>query len=202
MRTFALTGNIAAGKSTVAALFAKWGAPLIDADALSRAAVAPGRPALAAIAARWGRQVIADDGSLDRAALRHIVFAEPAERAALDAIVHPEVGRLRTEAIADARARGVPYVVCDIPLLFETGLDRGMDGIVLVDAPVVVRRERLLRDRALSGAEADAMIAAQWPSEAKRGRADWVIDNAGSLAELEARAREVFNALQSRSVSP
>lgn len=202
MRVFALTGNIASGKSSVARLFADCGATIIDADLLARAAVAPGAPALAAIAARWGPSVLAADGSLDRAALRHIVFASPAERAALDAIVHPEVARLRLAAVADARDRGLPYVICDIPLLFETGLDAGMDAIVLVDAPESIRRERLMRDRALSAAEADAMLAAQWPVERKRAKADWVIDNAGTREELAARAHEVFNALRSRSVSP
>ncbi len=195
MRVIGLTGNIAAGKSSVARLFAAWGATLVDADALAREVVRPGSDVLAAIVGRWGAAVTQPDGALDRAALRRIVFADPAERAALDAMVHPAVGRLRDAAVAAARARGDRLVVCDIPLLFEAGLEGTVDAIVLVDAPRAVRRARLLRDRDLTPAEADAMLDAQWPSDAKRTRADWVIDNDGAPAQLERRARTVFDAL-------
>jgi dephospho-CoA kinase len=195
MQVIGLTGNIAAGKSTVARLFAAWGATLIDADQLARDAVAPGSPALDAIVARWGAAMRQPDGTLDRAALRRLVFADPVQRAALDAMVHPAVGRLRDAAVAAARARGVRLVICDIPRLFEAGLEGTVDGIVLVDAPRALRHTRLVRERALSPSEADAMIDAQWPSDGKRARAQWVIDNAGTPGELETRARTVFDAL-------
>ncbi|MHB0964647.1 MAG: dephospho-CoA kinase [Gemmatimonadaceae bacterium] len=199
MLVIGLTGNIAAGKSSVARHFAEWGAMLIDADALARKAVAPGTPALRAIKARWGASVLGPDGMLDRAALRRIVFADAAERAALDAMVHPEVARLRAAAVVAARAREEKLVVCDIPLLFEAGLTDTVDAIVLVDAPRAVRLHRLRRDRGLDEAEAAAMIDAQWPSEPKRSRAEWVIENDGTTAELEARSRTVFNALTTRA---
>lgn len=201
MLVIALTGNIAAGKSSVARHFAAWGATVIDADALAREAVAPGTDALRAIAARWGPAVLQADGTLDRAALRAVVFADAAERAALDAILHPEVGRRRAAALAAARARGERLVICDIPLLFEAGLGGTVDGVVLVDAPAALRRERLLRERGLSPAQADAMIAAQWPSERKRPLADWIIDNTGSFADLAARAHGVFDTLAARARS-
>ncbi len=201
MLVIGLTGNIGAGKSAVARHFASWGAVLIDADALARDAVARGTPAFAAIAARWGAAVIAPDGTLDRPALRRVVFANAAERAALDAIVHPEVARRRGSAIEQAAARGDQLVVCDIPLLFEADLADTVDAIVLVDAPRDVRLARLVRDRGLSDPDAAAMADAQWPSEAKRARADWVIDNDGTPAALELRARTVFNALRDRAVS-
>ena len=191
-----LTGNIASGKSAVAAQLASLGALIIDADILAREAVEPGRPALAAIETRWGRGVLRRDGSLDRAALRRIVFADPAERAALDAIVHPAVARLRHAAVETARRRGEPLVVCDIPLLFEAGLEGTVDRIVLVDAPAEARRERIVRDRGLSPEEADSMIAAQMPSEAKRARAHYVIDNDGALEELEARVDALWEWMQ------
>jgi len=199
MLLIGLTGNIAAGKSSVARRLAAWGATLVDADALAREAVAPGTPALRAIAARWEDRVLAADGSLDRAALRRIAFGDAAERAALDAIVHPEVGRLRAAAVAAAAARGDRLVVCDIPLLFEAGLTDTVEAIVLVDAPRDQRLARLLRDRHLAADEAVAMMDAQWPSERKRPRADWVIDNDGTLADLEARSRVVFDALMARA---
>lgn len=201
MHIVGLTGNIAAGKSAVAARLAALGAPVIDADLLARAAVEPGTPALAAIAARWGAGVLAPDGRLDRAALRRIVFADPSERRALDAIVHPEVARLRDAAVAAERARGATIVVCDIPLLFEAGLEDSVDTIVLVDAPAATRRARLVRDRGLTPADADAMIAAQLPAASKRGRAHFVIDNDGTRAELDARVDALWAALRARAAS-
>lgn len=187
MLVVGLTGNIAAGKSAVAARLASHGVPVIDADRLARDAVAPGTPALRAIAARWGAGILAPDGSLDRAALRRIVFGDAAERRALDAIVHPEVARLRDAAVEAERTRGAALVVCDIPLLFEVGLEGAMDRIVLVDAPVDVRRERLVRDRGLAPAEADAMIAAQLPAGRKRAAAHHVLENDGTRAALDAQ---------------
>ena len=191
-----LTGNIAAGKSTVAALLAERGATIIDADVLAREAVEPGTPALRAIVARWGTAILGADGALDRAALRHVVFDRPDELEALNAIVHPEVSRLRDAAIAASRARGDRVVVCDIPLLFERRLVEQFDRILLVDAPRPVRLERLIRERGLSQEEAVQMIAAQMPAELKRARADFVIENAGTREQLAARVRDVWDALR------
>lgn len=190
-----LTGNIASGKSTVARLFSEYGATIIDADLLARDAVEPGTQALQRIRERWGYDILTADGSLDRAALRHEVFADPEELEALNAIVHPEVERMRREAIEAARARGDRIVVCDIPLLFEKGLAGHFDRLVLVDAPRDMRLDRLMRERNLPTAEAMAMIAAQMPAELKRARADIVIDNEGSLEALASRAAEAWNAL-------
>lgn len=195
MMMIGLTGNIASGKSTVAHLFAARGATIVDADALSRRAVGPGTPALRSIVARWGTGVLSPDGSLDRAALRHVVFDRPDELEALNAIVHPEVGRLRDEEIAEASARGDRVVVCDIPLLFERRLADSFTRIVLVDAPRPIRLERLMRDRGLSQEEAVQMIAAQMPAELKRARADFVIENAGTREQLADRVREVWDAI-------
>jgi dephospho-CoA kinase len=191
-----LTGNIASGKSTVARRFAELGATVIDADVLARQAVATGTPAYRAIVDRWGGDVLAADGSLDRASLRQRVFAETEELDALNAIVHPEVARLRDELVEEARARGDTIVVCDIPLLFERKLADEFDRIVLVDAPRPMRLERLVRDRGLDATEAMNMIAAQMPAELKRARADYIIDNTGSLDELARRADLVWQKLE------
>lgn len=190
-----LTGNIAAGKSAVAERLAAFGATVIDADVLAREAVRPGTRALRRIVDRWGVAVLDTDGALDRAALRRIVFADAAERAALDAIVHPEVARLREAHVADARARGDRLVICDIPLLFETGLESRMDQVVLVDAPAELRLARLVRDRGLSESEAAAMMAAQMPAERKRRGAHHIIENDGTLAELDAKVAALHRAL-------
>ena len=190
-----LTGNIASGKSTVVSMLAARGATVIDADVLARQAVAPGTPGFSKVVEHFGHGIVAADGSIDRTTLRHRVFHNAMERDVLNAIVHPEVGRLRDQQFADASARGEPIVISDIPLLFEVGLEHAFDGIVLVDAPDAVRRARLTTDRGLSAEAADAMMAAQWPSDRKRGGARWVIDNSGTRAQLEARVDSVWHAI-------
>ncbi len=196
MRQLALTGNIASGKSTVATMLAERGATIIDADLLAREAVAPGTRELEQLVDRFGDRVLQADGSLDRAALRQRVFSDPVARDALNAIVHPAVGRLRERRLADARARGDAIVISDIPLLFEVGLEHEFDGVILVDAPTPLRLERLIRDRGLSADQAQAMIDAQWPSERKRAGATWIIDNDGSRAQLASRVAELWQTLQ------
>lgn len=199
MLSVALTGNIAAGKSTVLELFRRWGASVIDADALAREAQAPGGPVLAAIVERFGAEVLLPDGSLDRAALRARVMGDDAARAALNALVHPTVRRRREELLEAARQRGDRMVVSDIPLLFEVLDPDRFDAVVLVDAPPEVRRTRLETQRGLSREEAARMLAAQLPSEPKRRRSHFVIDNDGTLEGLERRARAVFEALERRA---
>jgi len=191
-----LTGNIASGKSTVAARFVELAATLIDADRLARQAVEVGTPAYQAIVRRWGSGVVAPDGTLERGALRHRVFEDAHELEELNAIVHPEVSRLRDDEIGAARARGDRLVVCDIPLLFERRLAEMFDRIVLVDAPRPVRLERLTRERDLSETEAMNMIAAQMPAELKRARADYIIENDGSVEQLVRRTDDVYAALE------
>ena len=195
-----LTGNIASGKSTVSRLLAAHGATIIDADLLARDAVLVGTPAHAKIVERWGRDVLAADSSLDRAALRARVFHDPDELEALNAIVHPEVARLRDEAVAAAHERGDQIVVQDIPLLFERNLADDFDVVVLVDAPRAVRLERLVRDRDLREEDAMAMIAAQMPAELKRARADVVIDNDDTPAALAERVTALWSSFQQRAM--
>jgi dephospho-CoA kinase len=199
MLTIGLTGNIGSGKSSVARVWKALGATVVEADELARRAVAPGTPGLARVVERWGEDVLRPDGSLDRAALRDVVFRDEGERRRLERIVHPEVNRLRGEAFGEAERRGESLVVADIPLLFEVGGEGDFDVVVLVDAPKEVRLERLVRDRGLDADEARRMIDAQMPAERKRGEADIVIENAGSLAELDERARIVWEKLLARA---
>ena len=199
MLNVALTGNIAAGKSTVAELFRGWGAVLIDADRLVRDAEAPGSPVLHLIAARFGVDLIGPAGQLDRAALRRRVMGDPAARAELERIVHPDVGRRREALLTEARARGARIAVSDIPLLFEALDPSAFDAVVLVDAPEPVRRARLLAARGLSEEDADRMLAAQMPSAEKRARSTYVIDNDADRPTLERRAAEVWQALLARA---
>jgi dephospho-CoA kinase len=196
MLLIGLTGNIASGKSEVAKMLAERGATVIDADVLSREAVRPDTQALKDIVKRWGKDVIKPDGSLDRKALRQIVFADQDELDALNRIVHPGVTRLRDREIALAKERGDPIVVCVIPLLFERNLVEEYDCIVLVDAPRPVRLERLVATRGLEETDAMNMIASQMPAELKRARADYCIDNNGSLEDLEQDVDALWSSLQ------
>jgi dephospho-CoA kinase len=194
-----LTGNIGSGKSTVAQLLSERGATIVDADVLARRAVEQGTTAYRGIVERWGTSILAPDGGVDRAALRRIVFSEPTELEQLNALVHPEVERMRVALVEQARQRGDRLVVCDIPLMFERKLTDDFDCIVLVDAPRPVRLERLVRERGLRETEAMAMIVAQMPAELKRARADFVIDNEGTLTQLDERVTEVWSALQAEA---
>ena len=197
MLNVALTGNAAAGKSTVARWFQEWGATLIDADALVREVERPGSPTLTEIARRFGAEVLLPDGSLDRARLRRLILQHPAQRAALNAIVHPAVQARRAALVRQAAARGDRVVVHDIPLLFEVLDPAEFDLVLLVDAPDAVRRARL-RERGLSDDEVDRLFAAQLPAAGKRPRSDIVLDNLGSLHDLEQAARNAWETIKKR----
>ena len=162
---------------------------------LARRAVETGTPAFDKIVRRWGPDILSPDGHLDRGALRRIVFADHDQLEELNQIVHPEVERLRARLAEQARKRGDRVVVCDIPLLFERHMTDRFDRIVLVDASRAVRLERLVKERGLRETEAMDMIAAQMPAELKRARADFVIDNDGTLTQLERRVNDVWLAL-------
>jgi dephospho-CoA kinase len=191
-----LTGNIASGKSEVARMLADRGATVIDADLLAREAVEPDTQAFRDIMKRWGKDILNDDGGLDRAALRRIVFGDQSELDALNRIVHPGVTRLRDREIALARERGDPMVICVIPLLFERNIVDEFDAIVLVDAPRPLRLERLVATRGMEATEAMNMIASQMPAELKRARADYVIENNDSLQDLERDVNALWSSLQ------
>ncbi len=198
MLNIALTGNIAAGKSTVVDLFRRWGATVIDADQLVRKAQKPGTEVMQAIAFRFGRDVILPGGELDRKALRGKVMGDDAALADLNAIVHPAVQRERNRLLALARQRGDRIAINDIPLLFEAADPAEFDAIILVDAPEAIRFERLVQSRGMTEAAAMAAIRAQQKPEAKRPLSDFIIENGGSLAQLEERARAVWGELERR----
>ena len=197
-----LTGNIGSGKSTVAQMLSERGATIIDADVLARRAVELGTPAFGKIVARWGSSILAPDGHLDRAALRRVVFGDHTKLEELNQIVHPEVERLRGRLIDQAKRRGDRVVVCDIPLLFERHMTDRFDRIVLVDSHRAVRLERLVKERGLRETEAMDMIAAQMPAELKRARADFIIENDGTFAQLERRVNDVWTALSRDAAGP
>ena len=186
MLRIGLTGGIGSGKSTVAARLAELGAVVIDSDQLAREVVEPGSPGLARVVERFGSGVLAPDGSLDRPGLGRLVFGDPAALADLNAIVHPLV-RARSEALtAEAAGAGAAVVVHDVPLLVENKLAAGYDRVVVVEAPLPLRLQRLA-GRGLDPDTARARIAAQASDEERRAVADIVLDNSGSVEELRAQ---------------
>lgn len=194
MMRVGLTGGIGAGKSEVARRLAALGAVVVDADVAARAVVAPGTEGLERVVAAFGPSVRQPDGSLDREALGEIVFAEPDRRAELNAIVHPLAGAWMLAAEEAAVAAGGPdiVVVHDVPLLAENGLAGMYDKVVVVDVPAELQLERLVLDRGMTSAGARARIAAQATREQRLAVADLVIDNSGTLAELDQQVAKVW----------
>lgn len=177
-----LTGGIGSGKSTVADLFAERGASIVDTDRIAHALTAPGGAAMPAIGAAFGAALLAGDGSLARSAMRRLVFAEPAQRQRLEAILHPLI---REQARAECAAAAGDYALLVVPLLAETGALRSlMRRVLVIDCDPAVQRERVMRRSGLAAAEAEAIIAAQASREARLALADDVIVNDGELSEL------------------
>lgn len=199
MLSVGLTGNVASGKSRVAELWAARGVPVVSADELARQVVAPGTPGLADVRRVFGDAVVAPDGSLDRAALRRIVFDDDEARRRLEGLLHPRIAALRDAWTAERRREGATLAVAEIPLLFEVGLAGDFDVTVLVDAPDEERLRRLTEDRGLAEAEARAIMAAQMDPREKRRLADVVLPNDGTLEELETRADAVLDDLRHRA---
>ncbi len=194
-----LTGNVGAGKSTTVSLFASWGATIIDTDVLAREVVTLGSPALARIRELWGDAVIGADGELDRAAMRQIVFSDPEARKRLEAILHPAIRERSRELFVEAEARGDRIAIGVVPLLFETGLEVEYDVVLLIDAPLEQRIERLVNKRGLGADEARAIADAQMPAHEKRARADFIIDNGSDITSLERRAWETWKEIEKLS---
>lgn len=192
MRLLGLTGGIATGKSTFAEALRARGVPVVDADALARAAVAPGAPALAEIARTFGPGVLTPDGGLDRKKMAAIVFSDPDARRRLEAITHPAVRRAMADETARLAAAGHDLAFYDTPLLFEVGLDAAVDAVVVVWAPPAVQRARLASRDGLGPAEADARLAAQLPVDEKAARADFVVENVGARDELGPKAERLL----------
>ena len=192
MRVVGLTGGIASGKSTFAAALRARGVPVVDADALAKAAVAPGTAALAEIARTFGPGVLGPDGALDRKKMAALVFSDPEARRRLEAITHPAVRAAMIEETRRLADAGHDLAFYDTPLLYEVGLDRVLDCVVVVWAPPAVQRARIVARDGLSPAEADARIAAQLPIDEKAARADLVVENLGDPGELAGKAERLL----------
>lgn len=199
MPLIALTGGIAAGKSTVAERLAELGAVIVDADQVVRDVQGPGSPVLQRIVAEFGDGILSADGSLNRAALGSLVFGHPDRLAALNAIVHPAVREESARRFGQAFAADADAVVVyDVPLLVEARVDDPWELIVVAHAPAEVRERRLRELRGMSAQEAASRIASQVPDEARLGIADVVIDTAGTLAQTRDQVDVLWEALPLR----
>lgn len=196
-----LTGNVASGKSAVAALWRDAGVPVVSSDELARQVVEPGTQGLEEVRRALGDEVLAPDGTLDRGAVRERVFSDERARRVLEGILHPRIRHLQAEWIEAREAEGAEMVVAEIPLLFEVGREDDVDLTVLVDAPPEVRLERMVRDRGLEPAAARRIMEAQMDSGEKRRRADLVVENDGTLEELREKAMATLDALRARATT-
>jgi dephospho-CoA kinase len=195
MQKVALTGGIATGKSHVLERFRRRGIPCLDSDALVHGVQAPGTEATAAIAARFGADVLAADGSVDRAKLGPIVFADSAARRDLEAIVHPAVYRAIAAGVRAFELTGrYPFAVVDVPLLFETGAEKTFDRVIVTACPPALQVARLV-ERGLTEDAARQRLAAQWPTEEKTRRADFVVTTDGSFENTDAQVDEIYRKL-------
>jgi len=191
-----LTGGIAAGKSTASQQFAQLGAVVIDYDQLAREAVEPGSPVLAQIAQQFGSELLDSAGQLDREQMAAKVFANPAARSQLEALIHPRVFELAAEREAQAiQADPQAIVIHDIPLLIEKDLVSNFDTVVIVDADEVTRERRLVEGRGLNRDQAQARIAAGATDEQRRAAADYLLDGAGSAQQLADQVTQLWGQL-------
>lgn len=195
---FGITGGIGSGKSSVAARLRARGLPVISADELARTAVGRGTPTLAAVVAAFGEGVLTQTGELDRPRVGDLVFADRQALERLNAIVHPEVQRLKSERLRELEAEGHPLVAYDVPLLFEAGLERALRPVVVVSARPEQQIERVIRRDGQSRERVVARMSAQWPLSRKVELADYVIDNSGSLENTLSETDRLLAALSER----
>jgi len=196
VKLIGLTGGIASGKSTVAKILTQLGAAIVDADQLSREVVAPGHDGWKEIVATFGSEVLQADQTLDRQKLRTIIFNNPDARKQLEAIIHPRVRALAEQRIREHSDAGFALIVYEVPLLFEGKIHEWLRPVILVACNVDIQRQRLQQRDAIDATAAQKIIDAQMSLEEKRRLADYVIENDGNLADLEAQVRAVLAKIQ------
>ncbi len=196
MLVVGITGGVATGKSLVAGEFARLGARVVDADALARKVLEPDLPAWREVVAEFGRHILAPDGTIDRAKLGDIVFADPEKRSRLEQIIHPRVLAEQVRRLAELKIQGAqPLVVLDVPLLIEVGWHKLVDRVALVMADYQCQVKRLQRRNGLSEERAKLRIEAQLPLLEKQKHAHYIIYNNGSVEEALSQAKSVYNQL-------
>lgn len=196
MKRIGLTGGIGSGKSTVAAILAEHGFPIIDADKIAREVVEPGQPALAELALTFGNDILNEDGSLNRQALANVAFVNEENRQALNNITHPRINARTEELFAEAEAAGKEAAVWDMPLLVDQGYQDRVDIVIVVDVDAETRLKRLVGSRGLDEVDARRRIASQIDDETRRKAADFIVDNNGERAALEPQVKEIIKNLR------
>ncbi|MCB0343253.1 MAG: dephospho-CoA kinase [Pseudobdellovibrionaceae bacterium] len=197
MKWVGLTGGIASGKSTVSKILRDLGYPVIDADILARQAVARGSQGYRDVINHFGPGVIGPDGEINRSALGAIVFSDEVKRRALEAIVHPKVQELQNKQRRELEQSGQALAFYDVPLLFEKNLQDHFDATVLIYAPEALQRQRIEKRDGLDDASIDQRLGTQWPIDDKLEKANYVIKNEGSLADLKTAIKKLVNDLMS-----
>jgi dephospho-CoA kinase len=200
MDVYGLTGGIGSGKSAAAEMFEESGIPVVSADELSRIVVTPGSEGLGAVVAAFGEGVLDDSGELNRRKLGAIVFKDPAQRQRLEAILHPRIRDRFQDVLATLAAAGHDLVIYEVPLLFETGLDRQVKAVILVSAPEAQRLARVMARDRLTEAEVRARLAAQLDDATRRARAHFILDNDGDLDHLRKQVTALIPALRSGAI--
>jgi dephospho-CoA kinase len=196
MLKIALTGGPGSGKSTVARMFRDLGVKVIDADEVAHGVVTPGQPAWEEVHREFGPGYFQEDGSLDRAKMAELIFQDDTARQKLNAIVHPHVAREIARRLAELAAQGAALVMVEVPLLFETGLEKNFDAVVVVDAGEPEQIDRIAARDGRPAREAAGIIQAQWPLDAKKARADFVVDNRGSLTDTRDQVKKLWQQLK------
>lgn len=196
MNLIGLTGGIASGKSTVASILKRRGAAIINADDLAREVVEPGREAWREIVNAFGTDILQADRTLDRQKLRTIIFNDPAARKKIESIIHPRVRALAEQRIREQSAAGYAVVVYEVPLLFEGNLQESLRPVILVACDADTQRQRLEQRDSLGAADAQKHIDAQMSLEEKRRLADYVIENNGSLEDLERQVQAILEKIK------
>jgi len=198
-----LTGGIASGKSTVAAMLAEAGARIVDADRIAHQVVLKGQPAWQDIVDHFGNGILTHDGQIDREALGSIVFNDTEAKNALNGIVHPRVFETMAQEIQSlAEAHPGDLVIMDVPLLIESGLHASLPIVILVYVPEIMQQERLMRRDGLNAADAAARIRAQMPIDAKRAHAHYIIDNTGDLDATRRQVLDIYRKILSGAPPP
>ncbi len=192
----ALTGGVASGKSTVAALMREAGLPVLDSDTIARQVVAPGKPAWQALRQNFGEEFFGPDGSVDRQALARHVFTRPEARQKLNRLLHPWIAQELQERLAQLQSQGEPLVVVEIPLLFELGLETLYDSIIVVYSDLESQKQRLARRDSRVADEVAGILAAQGSLRQKAAQADFVVDNSGSLAATKEQVKKIIAELR------